>query len=323
MNAIVRCSAYRAGQPPQIISIEAISDAVAEPGTFVWLGLYEPSASLMHQVQEEFNLHELVVEDALKAHQRPKIETYPNALFVVLKTAQMGVRGVSYGETHLFVGHNYLVSLRHGASASYAPVRAACEAQPEKLARGPCFALYALIDAVVDHYQPVMHSLEQQFEALEDAIFSQHPGRDITARLYQLKREVIHLRSAALPVIDICGELMRLHDDLIPKEFRAYFRDIQDHAARVVDRADTLREMLNNAMQMHLALETVAQNEVVKKLAGWGAILALPTIVFSLYGMNFQSMPELHWPWAYPVVLAGTVGGCTWLYRKLKRSAWL
>jgi magnesium transporter len=323
MPMVVNCVVYRHGERVGDIPVERISDVLAEEGTFVWVGLHEPDTALLRTIQAEFGLHELAVEDALSAHQRPKLEEYGESLFVVLQTAQWWEDSMHLGETHVFVGKRFLVSVRHGPSITYSKVREHCEANPGRLAMGPGYALYAVMDFIVDSYAPIVARFSARLEELESAIFAQSFSRATIEQLYDLKRELQLLRGAAAPVLDICTELMRLHSDIVPKETKEYFRDIRDHARRVVEAADAMREMLTAAMQVHLALASVAQNEVVKRLAGWGAILAIPTMVFSLYGMNFEYMPETHSPWGYPLILAGVVLGCAWLYRRLRRVGWL
>lgn len=323
MTSVVNSVAYRNGQSLGEIAIEEISEVIQQPDTFVWLGLHEPDEALLLKIQGEFGLHELAIEDAHHAHQRPKIETYSSSLFIVLKTAQLEAGEVVYGETHLFVGPNFLVSVRHGASSSYAHLLQRCEAGTKGLHKGPGFALYAVLDFVADNYQPIVAKLEQDFEAIETDIFTDRFDRLVIERLYALKRQLLELRNAALPLAEISAELMRLHEDLIPKELRAYFRDIQDHISRLVGLIDGMRDMLTTAMQVNLALVANNQNEVVKRLAGWGAILAIPTVIFSLYGMNFEWMPELKWQGGYPLAVGGTLVACVYVYRRLRRAGWV
>jgi magnesium transporter len=322
-NGVINCVAYRDGKRLAEISLDAISDVIKEPNTFVWVGLHEPEPELLKKMQEEFGLHELAIEDARNAHQRPKIEAYGDSLFIVVKTAQIIDEQVEYGETHFFAGANFLVSVRHGCAQGYVQVRDRCEDLPQMLAKGPGYALYALLDFIVDNYQPIVADFEAEFDVLEADIFKGKFDQTAIERLYDLKIKLIGLRNAAVPVEDICMQLMRFHPDLIPKDIRAYFRDIHDHIVRMSEALDNLREMLTTAMQVNLALVTVRQNEVVKRLAGWGAILAVPTVVFSLYGMNFKTMPELQWSFGYPTAVGATVIACTLLYRKLKQSSWL
>lgn len=323
MTSVVNSVAYRNGQSLGEIAIEEVSDLIKQPDTFVWLGLHEPDAALLLRIQVEFGLHELAIEDAHHAHQRPKIETYSGSLFIVLKTAQRETGAVVYGETHLFVGPNFLVSVRHGASSSYEHLLQRCEAGTKGLHKGPGFALYAVLDFVADNYQPIVAKLEQDFEAIETDIFTDRLDRLLIERLYALKRQLLKLRNAALPLAEISAELMRLHEDLIPKELRAYFRDIQDHVSRLVGQIDGMRDMLTTAMQVNLALVANNQNEVVKRLAGWGAILAIPTVIFSLYGMNFEWMPELKWRAGYPLAVGATLLGCVFVYRRLRCAGWV
>jgi magnesium transporter len=323
MTSIIDSVAYRNGQRLGEISIDDVSEVIKQPETFVWLGLHEPDDMLLRKIQQEFGLHELAIEDAHHAHQRPKIEVYSDSVFIVLKTAQLDQGRVVYGETHLFLGANFMVSVRHGASSSYAQVLERCEDSTKVLPKGPGFALYAVLDFVVDNYQPVVAQFEKDFDAIETDIFKDQFDRLVIERLYDLKRHLLELRNAALPVADISGELIRLHDDLIPKELRAYFRDVQDHVSRLVGLIDGMRDMLTTAMQVNLALVANNQNEVVKRLAGWGAILAIPTVIFSLYGMNFEWMPELKWGPGYPIAVAVTLLGCVFVHRRLRRAGWV
>jgi magnesium transporter len=320
---IVNSVAYRNGKKAADIRLEDISEVLKEPDAFVWLGLHEPAIDMLQQVQTEFSLHDLAIEDALNAHQRPKIETYSNCLFVVLNTVQLNGDEIEFGETHLFVGRNFIVSVRHGASSSYSRLRQKCEASPDLLAKGPVYVLYAIFDFVIDNFQATSSQLQNNFEKLESEIFNDKFDRGAIERLYQLKSQLMRVRGSAAPAEDICAQLIRLHEDRVPKELRAYFRDIEDHVTRVVGILDVIREMLTTAIQVNLALVTVTQNEVVKRLAGWGAVLAIPTVVFSLYGMNFADMPELKVPFAYPLVVGCTFGACLLLYGRLRRSGWV
>ena len=340
MTTIVNSIAYRQGKRLATVPLADISEAIVDPQTFVWLGLHEAEPSVLLKIQEEFSLHDLAIEDARNAHQRSKIETYGDSLFIVIKTVQMktyashedGAAGtpdtlqqcaVEYGETHFFVGKNFLVSVRHGNAQGYADVRNRCEEHPDMLAKGAAYALYALMDFIVDNYQPIVERLTGEFDTLEVDIFKGDFDQIAIERLYDLKSKLLQLRNAVMPVEDICAQLTRLHPEIVHKDLRAYFRDIHDHAARTIVTLDNLREMLTTAMSVNLALVTVRQNEVVKKLAGWGAILAVPTVVFSLYGMNFENMPELKWHHAYPLLIASTLGVCALFYRKLKKSGYL
>lgn len=320
---IINCIAYRAGRRLQDVELEQIQAVLQDPETFIWLGLHEPDAGLLRRVQTQFGLHELAVEDALRAHQRPKIEDYAGQLFVVLRTAWLQEGSIRTGETHLFVGQRFLISVRHGPSSSYARVRERAEASPAQLAQGPAFTLYALMDFVVDNYLPIVEHFRSSLDELEEEIFAERVDREALGRLYELRRNMSMLRNAAEPVQEVCAQLMTVHGKFVPPELQVWFRDVQDHTARVVGAINNMLELVNAAMQVSLAFATLHQNDAVKKLAGWGAILALPTVVFSMYGMNFRHMPELSWVPGYPLVLAGTGAACTLLYRKLKREGWL
>ncbi|MUV15553.1 magnesium/cobalt transporter CorA [Noviluteimonas gilva] len=321
---VINCATYDRHGQRRDISLDEISDVLSvDDGSFVWVGLYEPEDTLLEKLQEEFGLHELAVEDALHAHQRPKIEAYGNSIFVAVHTAQLVDDKIRFGETHAFLGPRYLVTVRHGASLSYAPVRARVEREPELLALGPAYGLYAVLDFVVDNYQPIVEGFRDSLFALEQDIFAETFRRDTIIKLYELKRELTQLRLAVSPMQDILAQLTRMHGALVPDEVRLYFRDVLDHAMRVNESTDTMREMLTAAMSVNLSLVTVNQGEVVKKLAGWAALLAAPTLIASWYGMNFGHMPELHGRWSY-AILVGVVGVVVIaLYRYLKKVRWL
>jgi magnesium transporter len=321
---VANCAAYGAdGKKIRDITLDEISDFLATDQGFVWVGLVEPDEPLLEKLQGEFGLHELAVEDAHGAHQRPKIESYGNSLFVVAQTAQMTEGSIAFGETHIFVGRHYLLSVRHGASQSYAPARRACEQAPEHLALGPSFALYSILDLIVDNYLPIVQDFKQELQELEQDVFTDVSNRDVTRRLYDMQRELLTLKLAATPLQDMLGQLVRLHPEVIRDEVRPYFRDVQDHVTRVSDAINSMREMLGAAMNVNLSLITVRQNEVVKRLAGWAALLAAPTLLASWYGMNFHDMPELTSRYAYPAIIGTTVAICMTLYVVLKRAKWL
>ena len=321
---VVNCIAYRHnGDRIGEISLDAISDVLKEPETFVWVGLHEPDEPLLEKLQEEFGLHDLAIEDAHNAHQRTKIETYGDSLFLVVQTAQLINGELEFGETQIFLGERYLVTVRHGASLSYAPARRTCEHTPELLAHGPSYGLYGVLDFIVDNLLPIVRDCREELGLLEQDIFAETFKRSTVHRLYDMQRDLMTLRLAVAPLQDITSQLVRLHQGLIPDELRPYFRDVYDHVFRVNESISAMREMLTAAINVNLSLVTFGQNEVMKKLAGWAAMLAAPTLLTSWYGMNFQHMPELGQPWAYPaiiVVMAGVVGG---IYAALKRNKWL
>jgi magnesium transporter len=322
---VVACAAYAGGYRVANVALDDISEVIKQDDRFVWIGLYEPDEALLRQVQAEFGLHDLAIEDAHLAHQRPKLERYGDALFIALRTAQPDreQRRIAFGETHLFVGARYVVSVRHGASLSYADVRSRCEATPHLLAKGPAFVLHAIMDFVVDQYFPVVDGLEDDLEALEEDIFNERINRDTTMRIYTLKRDLLEVKRGVSPLVDICNRLMRADLELIPDDARPYFRDVYDHAIRINEKVDGLRELLSTALEANLSLTTIAQNEATKRITGWAAIFAVPTMIAGVYGMNFRFMPELEWRYGYPLVMAVTVSLCGFLYYRFKRSGWL
>lgn len=321
---VINCVAYSShGERIGDIGVDAISDVLRQPDTFVWVGLVEPDEALLEKLQEEFGLHDLAIEDAHKAHQRPKIEAYGDSLFIAAQTAQVVGGSIEFGETHIFVGRRYLVTVRHGASLSYAPARRSCEQAPDLLMYGPSYGLYAVLDFIVDNFMPIVRSFKEDLQELEEDIFEDTFKRETIRRLYALKKELVTLRLAIGPLQDILNQLTRLYPGLVRDEVRPYFRDVYDHAARINESTDTMREMLTAALSVNLSLVTVAQGEVVKRLAGWAALLAAPTLMTSWYGMNFHHMPELDKPWGYPAMIALTVGIVGGLYALLKRAKWL
>jgi len=325
MEGVVNSVAYAEGRRVGDIAIPDISEALKRPDVFVWVGLHDPSPGLLQEIQKEFGLHDLAVEDAQLAHQRPKLEQYGDSIFVVLRPAILtsDQQRIELGETHLFVGPRYVVAIRHGDTPGYTAVRARCESTPGLLAKGPGFVLYAVMDFIVDHYFPVLDTLGAQLESLEDEIFSETFDRKTVQRIYDLKRSLVEVKRAVSPLVDVCNRLVRFDMPLIPEDTRPYFRDVYDHAIRINEHVDTLRELLTGALEAHLSLTAVSQNDAMKKLAGWAAIIAVPTMVAGVYGMNFKFMPELEWRYGYPGVMAGLLATSVYLYYRFKRSGWL
>jgi magnesium transporter len=321
---VVNCAAYTSGRRRDV-EVKEIGDELQRDDRFVWIGLHEPDEDLLRQVQQAFGLHDLAIEDAHAAHQRPKLERYGDSLFVVLRTAQVKPSStrIDFGESHLFVGRNYFVSVRHGASLSYAEVRGRCEATPELLARGPGFVLHAILDFIVDQYFPIVDLLEDDLEKLEETIFGEAMTRETSKRIYELKRDLLEVKRAVSPLVDMCTRLMRVDFAVIPDDTRPYFRDVYDHVIRINEMVDTLRELTTTAFEANLALTAVGQNEAMRRLTAWAAIIAVPTMTGGIYGMNFKSMPELEWAYGYPVVMGLTVSVCLLLYLRFKRADWL
>ena len=248
------CIAYLNGQRLGEIEIEDISETLKREDTFVWVALHEPNELLLLKLRHEFDLHELAIEDARVAHQRPKLEQYGNSLFVVMKTAMLWDEKVQLGETHMFIGPRFFLTVRHGPSVTYGKARERLETTPQHMAKGSAMAAYAVMDFIVDNYHPIVHAMQERFEQLETDIFNEKFNRETVGQLYALKRELLVLRGAAAPVLDITDELMRLHPDLIHKEVRLYYRDIHDHVVRLTAAIDELREMLTAAMQSMFCL---------------------------------------------------------------------
>ena len=321
---VVNCAVYGKDGTRRDIALDAISDVLARGDDgFVWIGLYEPDDAILEKLQEEFGLHDLAIEDAHNAHQRPKVEAYGNSLFLVASTAQVVEQKIAYGETHVFFGPRYLVTVRHGASLSYAPARARVEREPELLALGPSYGLYAVLDAIVDNYLPIVTEFKANLLALEKDIVSESFERATVIRLYDLKRELTYMRVNVTPMQDVLSQLVRSSSPLIPDEVRLYLRDVLDHSVRINETIDVLRDMLGTALGVNQALVTQAQGEVVKRLAGWAALLAAPTLIASWYGMNFDAMPELHGRYSYAVLIGVVAAVVGLLYAYLKKVRWL
>ncbi|MBI2962738.1 MAG: magnesium/cobalt transporter CorA [Deltaproteobacteria bacterium] len=324
--SIVNCVGYAGGERVGDVALEDVSEFLERPEGFVWIGLHEPDEKLLRQAQAEFGLHDLAVEDAHSAHQRPKLEEYGDSLFVVLRTAKADAdrRRIAFGETHVFVGPRYVVTVRHGASMSYGEVRARCETSPQHLRQGPGFVLYAIMDFIVDHYFPIVDSLEEELASLEDELFDgAHRGKEVAQRIYRLKSQMLVLKRAVSPLVEVCNRLERFDQALILPETRLYFRDVYDHVIRINESADNMRELLASALEANLALVSVRQNEVMKRLAAGAAMVAMPTLIAGVYGMNFEVMPELHWAFGYPLSIVLMVGSVGYLYYRFRKASWL
>jgi len=320
---VVASSVYAGGTRVADIAIDDARDWSRKPGHVVWIGLLEPSPELLERVGAQFGLHPLALEDAAKAHQHPKVEQYGEALFVVARTAQMVGDVIGFGETHIFVGRGYVVSVRHGASTSYAAVRARCEACPTSLTNGEDYILYAILDFIVDNYQPAIETIQAEVEQLEDRVLRRMLHHSEFEHLYKLRRDLLKLRRAVGPLLDVCHRLE--HSAVLPidPEMRPLFRDVLDHIKRAQEDIDSLREVLAFAFEASLMSGQSQQNEITRRLAAWAAILAVPTAVAGIYGMNFEHMPELKWQYGYFMVLGGIATMCTYLYWRFRRNGWL
>ena len=322
-EGIVAASVYMEGRRVANIAIDEASSWRSKPGHVVWIGLHEPDMPLLTSVQRQFQLHDLAVEDANNAHQRPKIEQYGDGLFIVARTAQLIGDTIAFGETHLFVGEGYLVSVRHGASTSYKPVRERCESCPRALARGEDYILYAILDFIVDNYSPVLETIQEEVEAMEADVLASAMTRAQIERMYLLRRDLLRLRNAVGPLVEVCRRLEHDHLPMVRSTMQPLFRDVTDHVRTVQEQIDSLREVLAFAFEASLLVGQAQETLVSKRLASWLAIIAVPTAIAGIYGMNFKHMPELSTRYGYFVVLGVIVALCTWLYARFRRSGWL
>jgi magnesium transporter len=322
---IVDCAIYENGvRRDGRVELEQAYHGRHEPGRFVWIGLYEPTAEEFGTLQREFDLHPLAVEDAIHAHQRPKLEIYDEMVFMVLKTARYvdPTEVIELGEVLVFLGEDFVITVRHGEASSLAGVREALDADPERLQHGPSSALHAILDKIVDDYQPAIEGLETDIDEVEEQLFS---GERVNPaeRIYKLQREVLGFRKATAPLVEPIDKLARGHYLQIHPEVRDYFRDVNDHLIRVRDQLDAMHDLLSSSLAANLAQVGVRQNDDVRKISAWVAIAAIPTAIAGIYGMNFEHMPELRWELGYPAVLALILLICTMLWLKFKRSGWL
>ena len=323
MGRVVAAYAYRYGQRIAEIQLGDSASWAREKGDFVWIGFHEPNEQDLRTLQQQFGLHELAVEDALHAHQIPKLEIYGESLFVVLRTAQLEQGKVVFGETCIFVSDDYIITVRHGASQSYAKVRQRCEASPKLLTHGVDYVLHALLDYVVDNYLPVVNDAVEEVDAIEERLLQGALGRGDIERIYELRRELVRLRRVAAPMVEVCSRLRHVELPFIDKNMRPYFKDVLDHVVRTNETIDGLREVLSFAFEAAHLLESARQGEVSRKFAGWAAILAVPTAIAGIYGMNFQDMPELQWEFGYPWALALIFGCAGLLFWQFRRAGWI
>jgi len=321
---LINCVAYQEGKKLSDIPVEDISEYLKQPDTFVWVALRDPGKEDIAIMQEEFDLHELAVEDATRGHPRPKMEEYGDSLFMTLHIMELGGDELTAGELAIFAGPNYVLSVRRDANQGFLGVRARAEREPHQLKKGSGFVLYALVDAVVDRYFPVVDMLESELESIEDHIFGQAGGqRANIERLYALKRKSQVLRHAVVPLMDAIGHLYGGRVPPLALETQEYFRDVHDHLYRIAGRLDSVRDTINTAMQVTLSMVTIDESEVNKRLAAWAAIFAIFTAFAGVWGMNFEFMPELEWKYGYPVAVSIMVGVCVYLYYRFKKSGWL
>ncbi|MEU8794659.1 magnesium and cobalt transport protein CorA [Streptomyces sp. NPDC048643] len=332
-SAVVNCVAYQEGTrvPEGRDLVDTVERIRKRDEGFVWLGLHEPTEQEFAGIAELFDLHPLAVEDAVEAHQRPKLEWYGDTLFAVFKTVcyvehtelTATSEVVDTGEIMVFVGSDFVITVRHGRHGSLGPLREELESDPAQLSKGPAAVLHAIADHVVDDYVSVTDSVQADIDQVEADVFAENGARTDAGRIYQLKRELLELKRAAVPLARPVQELATRPIRVVDPEIQAYFRDVSDHLLRATEQIAAFDELLNSILQAHLAQVTVAQNEDMRKITAWAAVIAVPTMVCGVYGMNFDNMPELHWRFGYPIVIGVISVACLVLYRGFRRNGWL
>jgi magnesium transporter len=332
-SSVVNCVTYRDGvrTPGGGDVVDAVERVRKQGDGFVWLGLHEPTDQEFAGVAELLDLHPLAVEDAIEAHQRPKLERYGETLFAVFKTVcyveherlTASSEVVNTGEIMVFVGRDFVVTVRHGRHGSLGPLREDLESDPRQLAKGPSAVLHAIADHVVDDFLTVIDAVQEDIDEVETEVFAEHGAGADPGRIYQLKRELIELKRAVVPLGRPLEELAVRPIRVVDPEIQAYFRDVSDHLLRAVEQIASFDELLNSILQAHLAQVTVAQNEDMRKITAWAAIVAVPTMVCGMYGMNFDHMPELGWRYGYGMVIGVIALACLALYRGFRRNGWL
>lgn len=320
---LVNCVVYHRGQKLSDIPMGEVRAHLQRQDCFVWVALKDPQPEELASLQEEFGLHELAIEDAQKGHQRPKIDEYGSSLFVVLHLIEPIGEDLQTGEVAIFVGPQYVISVRRDAQLGFTEVRRRCEQEPELLKHGPAYVLYALLDTVVDRYFPVLESLTAEIEGIEERIFAGQTTRDQIEELYSLKRKLMTLDHATVPLLEVAA---KLHGGRVPpicSGLHDYFRDVYDHLLRLKQSIDSLRDMVTTAISVNLSLITLQENEVTKRLAAYAALVAVPTMVAGVYGMNFANMPELQWTYGYPTAVASMVLIDLYLIYRFKKAKWM
>jgi magnesium transporter len=321
---LVSCAAYQNGKKIGDIAESQIHDYVTRDDCFVWVALRDPDPAKLNEMQQAFGLHPLAVEDARHGHQRPKIEEYGDSLFVVLQMIEMDAEGgLRIGELDLFVGPNYVLSVRTGAEKGFQDVRARSEREPDLLKHGSSFVLYAVMDSAVDRYFPLLHALEVELEQIEVKIFAGGNARANLEALYGLKQKLVTMKHAIAPLVEAVGKLYGGRVPRVCSNLQDYFRDISDHLIRLNQNIDAIRDMVVTAISVNLSIVNVEESQTMKLLAAYGALLAVPTLIVGIYGMNFKNMPEYDWSYGYPSVLGMMFVIDLYLYFRFKKSGWL
>jgi magnesium transporter len=320
---LINCVAYEGGRKLADIQTEEIDQWIRRPDCFVWVALRDATDEELSQMQQEFDLHELAIEDARHGHQRPKIEEYDDTLFVVMTLPESRKGELSTGEVNIFVGRNFVLSVRNNSQQGFLGVRERCEREPENLSQGAGFVLYALMDTVVDRYFPLLDAMETDLEQIEAQIFKRGAGRWNIERLYELKQRATELKHAVAPLLEVAGKLYGGRVPAVCVNSQEYFRDVHDHLARVNSGIDTIRDTIGTAIQVNLSMVTIEESEITKRLAAWAAIFAVSTALAGIWGMNFENMPELKWAYGYPMALAAIAASAGILYWRFRRAGWL
>jgi magnesium transporter len=323
---IVDCAIYEEGKRLDgKVDLEHAYGERGKEATFVWIGLYEPTEEEFDSLTREFDLHPLAVEDAIHAHQRPKLEVFDDMVLLVLKTARYvdPTEVIELGELLIFLGHDYVITVRHGEASELGAVREALESDPERMRRGPGAVLHAILDRVVDDYGPAIEGLQEDIDEVESELFSGDRSTNPGERIYRLLREVLAFRRASAPLIDPIEKLAAGHFEQVDEDIRDYFRDVNDHLIRARDQLDVMHDLLTSSLQANLTQVGIRQNEDIRRISAWVAIVAVPTAVAGVYGMNFEHMPELTWTYGYPAVLLAMLVVCSSLYWYFRRSGWL
>ena len=320
---LVNCVAYEDGRRLGDIEPNEISDYLKRPGCFVWVALKDATEAELTDMQEEFDLHPLAVEDARHGHQRPKVEEYGDSLFVVLHTLEVHGEELKTGEVSIFVGPNYVLSVRNHTERGFQDVRARAEREPQLLKHGSGYVLYFIMDAVVDRYFPVLDAIETELEALEDKIFTNKSPRENIEALYYVKQKLVTLKHASGPLLEYSGKLYGGRVPQVCTGLSEYFRDVTDHLIRLNQSIDAARDTVSTAIQVNLALVQVSESEVTKRLAAYAALVAVPTMIAGVYGMNFEVMPELKWTYGYPLVMGVMAALDIYLFYRFRKSGWL
>ncbi|HEX6550404.1 MAG TPA: magnesium/cobalt transporter CorA [Gammaproteobacteria bacterium] len=320
---LVNCVVYQEGKKLKDIPKQDISSWVSRPDCFVWVALHDPEPAELDEMQVEFGLHELAVEDARSGHQRSKIEEYSDSLFIVLHVIEPEGNDLHVGELDVFVGRNYVLSVRNHYQKSFSSVRTRCEREPELLKHGSGYVFYALMDEVVDRYFPILDALENELESIEERIFSGTSARANIEALYELKQKLMVLKHATAPLLEAVSKLYGGRVPMVCSGMGEYFRDIYDHLVRLNQTIDSTRDMVVTALSVNLSMIALQENETTKKLASYAALLAIPTLIVGIYGMNFVDMPELKWRFGYPLILALMTAIDIWLFRRFRRIGWL